>query len=130
MFSAHLSRTNTIPREYIYFVAGVALVASLLIAIASVASGEVKKAAMRDSALNSQRSAAANCVETRRGAELNNCLRQTRQDSNGDPVQVADSHNEPPKTVVSSENTGSGLSAGVVDESGQALTQTSFGNQR
>ena len=130
MFSAHLSRTNAMLREYIYFGAGVALVASLLIAIASVASGEVKKAAMRDFALNSQRSAAASCVETRRGAELNNCLRQARQDSNADAMQAAGSDNEPPKTVVSSENTGSGLSAGVVDASGQALTQTSFGNQR
>lgn len=130
MFSAHLSRTNTMPREYIYFGAGVALVASLLIAIASVASGEVKKAAMRDSALNSQRSAAANCVETRRGAELNNCLRQARQDSNGDPVQAAGSHNEPSKTVVGAENTGSGRGASVVDASGQGLVQASFGNQR
>ena len=130
MFSAHLSRTNTMPREYIYFGAGVALVASLLIAIASVASGEVKKAAVRDSALNSQRSAAANCVETRRGAELNNCLRQARRDSNGDPVQVAGSDNEPSKTVVSAENTGLGRSASVVDASGQGLIQASFGSQR
>ena len=129
MFSAHLSRTSTMPREYIYFGAGVALVASLLIAIASVASGEVKKAAMRDSALNSQRSAAANCVETRRGAELNNCLRQARRDSNGDPVQLA-SDNEPSRAVVSAENTGSGRSASVVDASGQGLVQASFGNQR
>ena len=130
MFSAHLSRTNTIPREYIYFGAGVALLASLLIAIASVASGEVKKAAMRDSALNSQRSAAAKCVETRRGAELNNCLRQARRDFNGDPVQVAGSDNEPSKTVVSAENTGLGRSASVVDASGQGLIQASFGSQR
>ena len=130
MFSAHLSRTNTMPREYIYFGAGVALVASLLIAIASVASGEVKKAAMRDSALNSQRSAAANCVETRRGAELNNCLRQARQDSNGDPLQAAGSHNESLKTDVSADNSGSGRGASVVDASGQGLVQASFGNQR
>ena len=129
MFSAHLSRTSTMPREYIYFGAGVALVASLLIAIASVASGEVKKAAMRDSALNSLRSAAANCVETRRGAELNNCLRQARRDFNGDPVQLA-SDNEPSRAVVSAENTGSGRSASVVDASGQGLVQASFGNQR
>ena len=128
MFSAHLSRTNTIPREYIYFGAGVVLVASLLIAIASVASGVVKKAAMRDSALNSQRSASASCVETRRGAELNNCLRQARQDSNDDAVQAAGNDNEPPKTVVSSENTG--RSPAVVDASGQGLIQASFGNQR
>ncbi|MBC7598011.1 MAG: hypothetical protein H7238_03235 [Polaromonas sp.] len=85
---------------------------------------------MRDSALNSQRSAAANCVETRRGAELNNCLRQARRDSNGDPVQVAGSDNEPSRAVVSAENTGSGRSASVVDASGQGLVQASFGNQR
>ena len=130
MFSAHLSRTNAMPRGYIYFGAGVALVASLLIAIASVASGEVKKAAMRDFALNSQRSAAASCVETRRGADLNNCLRQARQDSKADAMQAAGIANEPPKTVVSLENTGSGRSEGLVDASGQALTQTSFGSQR
>jgi hypothetical protein len=130
MFSAHLPRTNTIPREYIYFGAGVALVASLLIAIASVASGEVQKAAMRDSALASQRSAAANCVETRRGAELNRCLRLARRDSNGDPVQVAGSDNDSSRTAVSAENTGLGRNASVVNGSGQGLIQASFGSLR
>jgi hypothetical protein len=130
MFSAHLPRTNTIPREYIYFGAGAALVASLLIAIASVASGEVQKAAMRDSALASQRSAAANCVETRRGADLSSCLRQARRNSSGDPTPVAGDGNEPSKTEAAIENTGFGRNASVVNASGQGLIQASFGSLR
>ena len=130
MFSAHLPRINTIPREYIYFAAGVALVASLLIAIASVASGEVQKAATRDSALASQRSAAANCVETRRGAELNSCLRQAWRDSSGDPMQVSSNGKEPSRTVAAAENTVLDRNASVVNASGQGLIQASFGSLR
>ena len=130
MFSTHLPRINTVPREYIYFGAGVVLVISLLITIASVASGEVKKAAMRDSTLASQRSAAASCVETRRGVELNSCLKQAWRDSSGDSVQVAGNGNAPSRTVAAAEATGFGRSATVANVSAQGFMPASFVNLR
>ena len=120
MFSTHLPRTNTVPREVIYFGAGVALLVSLLIAIASVASGEVKKAAMRDSALASQRSAAAYCVETRRGAALNSCLKLAW----GEDSRAALS-----TTAAAADNTVYPRSAGA-KASGPGFMQSSIGNLR
>ena len=129
MFSTHLPRIHSVPREYIYFGVGMALVVSLLIAIASVASGEVQKAAMRDSALASQRSAAAYCVENRRGAELNSCLKQAWRDSSGDTVQVAGTGNAPSRTVAVADNTVFLRNAPTANAA-QSFMQTSFGNLR
>ena len=120
MFSTHMPRINTVPREYIYFGAGGVLLVSLLIAIASVATGEVKKAAIRDSALASQRSAAAYCMETRRGAELNGCLKLAWGDASG---------GVPSTTVAAADNSGFARSAGV-KASGPGFIQASVGNLR
>jgi len=88
MFSAHLPTHlptySTVPREYLYFGAGLVLVVSLLVAIATVASGEVKKAQARDSLLASRNSAMAHCVETLRGTALNACMRQARAEQYND----------------------------------------------
>lgn len=88
MFSAHLPTHfpsyNTVPREYLYFGAGLVLVVSLLVAIAAVASGEVKKAHARDSVLASRNSAIAYCVENLRGTALNTCMRQAMTDQYND----------------------------------------------
>jgi hypothetical protein len=84
MFSAHLPTHfpshNTVPREYLYFGAGLVLVVSLLVAIAAVASGEVKKAQARESLLASRNSAIAYCLENLRGTALNTCMQQARTD--------------------------------------------------
>lgn len=130
MFSSHMPRINTVPREYIYLGVGVVLVVSLLIAIASVASGEVRKAAMRDSSLASQRSAAAYCVETRRGVELNTCLKQAWRDSSGDPVMADASGNAPSRTVAAADTNSFGRSAAVANVSAQGFIPASFGNLR
>lgn len=130
MFSTHLPRIHSVPREYIYFGAGVVLVISLLIAIASVASGEVHKAALRDTALASQRSAAAFCVETRRGAELNSCLKQAWRDSSGEPVQVAANSSKLPSATLAAETSGFGRHAGGANVSAQGFMQASFGQLR
>lgn len=129
MFSTHLPRIHSVPREYIYFGVGMVLVVSLLIAIASVASGEVKKAAMRDSALASQRTAAAYCVETRRGAELNSCLSQAWRDSSGEAVQVATNH-APSRTIAVADGTVFSRGAPVANATSQGFMQVSLGNLR
>lgn len=130
MFSAHLPRINNVPRELIYFGTGVVLLVSLLIAIASVASGEVKKAAMRDSALASQRSAAAHCVETRRGAALNSCVRLAWADSGGEMVQGPGVGNEPSRTVAADDNTVILRNATVANASGRGSMQATSGGFR
>ena len=130
MFSTHLPRVHSVPREYLFMGAGVVLVISLLIAIASVASGEVKKAAMRDTTLASQRSAAAYCVETQRGAALNSCFKQAWQDASGESVQVAGAESAPFRTVVAAENSGFAPSAAVANVSTQGFVQASFGKLR
>ncbi len=78
MFSTHLPKVNNIPREYLYVGIGLVAFIGLLIALAAVAAGEVKKAQLRGSLLASQHTAAAYCVETTRGAALNQCMRQAR----------------------------------------------------
>lgn len=78
MFSSHLPKIHNLPREYMYAGAGLLLVIGLLVGIAMVATGQVKKAELREAMLASQRTAAVYCLETLRGAELNKCLVQAQ----------------------------------------------------
>jgi hypothetical protein len=78
MFSSHLPKIHTVPREYIFAGAGLLLVVSMLVGIAMVASGQVKKAELRESMLASQRTAMVQCMETLGGAELNKCIIQAQ----------------------------------------------------
>lgn len=100
MFSTHLPQAHTVHREYFYLGAGVVLIASLLAAIAMVASGEVKKAQARDSMLASQQTAVAYCVETLRGAALSNCMRHARADMYNDGAKSTLAVNEPSGAVM------------------------------
>jgi len=92
MFSSHLPKMNTVPREYLFAGIGLVIVISLLVGIASVASAQVRKAELRDSMLASQRSAMASCVATLGGVELNKCLIQARAepDRYSRPTTLAD----------------------------------------
>jgi hypothetical protein len=74
MFSSHLPKVHTVPREYLFAGAGLMLVVGMLVGIAIVASGQVKKAELRETLLASQRIAMVQCMETLGGAELNKCL--------------------------------------------------------
>jgi hypothetical protein len=78
MFSSHLPKVHTVPREYLVAGAGLLLVVGMLVGIAMVASGEVKKAELRESMLASQRIAMVQCMETLGGAELNKCIIQAQ----------------------------------------------------
>ena len=78
MFSSHLPKVHTVPREYLFAGAGLLLVVGMLIGIATVASGQVKKAELRESMLASQRIAMVQCMETLGGAELNKCIIQAQ----------------------------------------------------
>jgi len=78
MFSSHLPKINSLPREYMFAGAGLLLVVGMLVGIAIVASGQVKKAELRESMLASQRTAMVSCLETLGGAALNKCLIQAQ----------------------------------------------------
>lgn len=78
MFSSHLPKVHTVPREYLFAGAGLMLVVGMLVGIAMVASGQVRKAELRESMLASQRIAIVQCMETLGGAELNKCLIQAK----------------------------------------------------
>lgn len=83
MFSSHLPKIHTVPREYLFAGAGLLLVVSMLVGIAMVASGQVKKAELRESALVTQRIAMVQCVETLGGSELNKCIIQAKASPDG-----------------------------------------------
>ncbi|MDO8385902.1 MAG: hypothetical protein Q7T13_05800 [Polaromonas sp.] len=78
MFSSHLPKVHTVPREYLFAGAGLLLVVGMLVGIAMVAGGQVKKAELRESMLASQRTAMVQCMETLGGAELNKCIIQAQ----------------------------------------------------
>lgn len=78
MFSSHLPKIHSVPREYLFAGAGLALVVGMLIGIAMVATGQVKKAELRESMLASQRNATVQCLQSFGGAELNKCMIQAK----------------------------------------------------
>lgn len=84
MFTSHMPPVNQIPRQYFYLGAGVALIVGLLVGMAVVASGEVKKAQARDLVLASQKNAMTYCVENLRGSAFNACMQKARADSFND----------------------------------------------
>ena len=83
MFSSHLQKVDSVPRDYFFLGGGLFLIVALLLAFAALAEGEMKKAQLRDSLDASQRSAVAYCVETLRGVALNNCVHQAKADNYG-----------------------------------------------
>ena len=119
MFSSHLPKVHTVPRDFIFVGAGLLLVVSLLLGIAMVASGQVKKAELRESLLASQRTAMVQCVETLRGAQLNNCIIQAKAvpDAVGRVTTLAD-------------NSGFSRSAAVVAGSSQGFIPVGFSTHR
>ncbi|MDP1567070.1 MAG: hypothetical protein Q8L91_12525 [Polaromonas sp.] len=78
MFSSHLPEAHTVPRHYLFAGAGLMLVVGMLVGIAMVAGGQVKKAELRESMLAAQRTAMVQCMENLGGAELNKCIIQAQ----------------------------------------------------
>ena len=105
MFSTHLPPARSLPREYLYLGAGVALIVGLLASIAMVANGEVKKAQARESMLASQQTAVAYCVENLRGAALSTCMRHARAEVYNDGAKSTLAGNEPAGAVMAASQT-------------------------
>lgn len=124
MFTYPTLSINTIPRQYFYIGAGIAVILGLLVGIASVASGEVKKAQARDSLLASQKSAMTYCVENLRGSAFNACMQQAR----------AESYNDGSRTSIVNDiaKNGAVLAGGplATPSSSQGLMPTSFSTVR
>ena len=119
MFSSHLPKVHTVPREYLFAGAGLLLVVSMLVGIAMVASGQVKKAELRESMLASQRTAMVQCMETLGGAELNKCIIQAQ----GEPDVAA-------RTTLADNSAGFSRSTVASSGSGKGLIPVAFSAHR
>lgn len=78
MFSSHLPKIHSVPREYLFAGVGLLLVVGMLVGIAMVAGGQVQRAELRESMLAAQRVAIVQCMETLGGSELNKCIIQAQ----------------------------------------------------
>lgn len=120
MFSSHLPKVQTVPREFLFAGAGLLLVVGLLVSIAMVASGQVKKAELRESMLASQRIAMVQCLETLGGAELNKCI-----------IQAQASPDAVTRTTTLADNSGSFSRGNAVSAgSSQGFIPVSFSTHR
>jgi hypothetical protein len=119
MFSSHLPKVHTVPREYLFAGAGLLLVVSMLVGIAMVASGQVKKAELRESMLASQRTAMVQCMETLGGAELNKCI-----------IQAKASPDAAGRTTLADNSASFSRSTSVSASAGQGLIPVAFSTHR
>ncbi len=119
MFSSHLPKVHTVPREYLFAGAGLLLVVGMLVGIAMVASGQVKKAEAREAALASQRIAMVQCMETMGGAELNKCI-----------IQAQAAPDEVSRTTLADNSVGFSRSTAGSAGSAQGLIPVAFSAHR
>ena len=73
MFSDHLPKIEQTSRGNFFLIAGVLVLACQLLAMVVVAEGQVKKAELRESQLQSERMVVAQCIENVKGAALSTC---------------------------------------------------------
>ncbi|WP_372826964.1 hypothetical protein [Polaromonas sp.] len=111
MFSSHLPKISNTPRQYIYTGVGLLLVIGMLIGIATVASGQVQKAELRESMLASQQTAVMHCFETQLGAALNKCIvrAKTTPERDSRVTTMADNSGAFTRASVVSSGNGKGL---------------------
>ena len=119
MFSTHLPKVHTVPREYLMAGGGLLLVIGMLAGIAMVASGQVQKAEQREAMLASQRIAMVQCMETLGGAELNQCIIQAQ----ASPQAVG-------RTTLADNSAGFSRSTAMSAGSGQGLIPVAFSTHR
>ena len=81
MFSDHMRKIDTISGRTLLMLAAGLVIVCQLIAMALVADGQVKKAELRESNLNSQRLAMARCFEVNPRSDRDSCLMQASADT-------------------------------------------------
>lgn len=118
MFSNHLPKLHSVPRQYLHVGAAVLVLVVMLTGFVSVANGQVRKAELRESLLASQKTAIAYCMEVKRGAEMNSCIHQAKADTEGQQTS----------TVVA--NTAGFSRSAAVPSSVQSLVPVSFSAHR
>ncbi|MDB5964041.1 MAG: hypothetical protein JWQ72_541 [Polaromonas sp.] len=93
MFSEHLHKADRPSYRPVWLAAGAVAIVCQMGAMAMVAEGQVKKAALRESELTSQRIAVAQCFENNLGPARKDCVSQASTTRNPSlPVnQMADS---------------------------------------
>lgn len=119
MFSSHLPEAHTVPRHYLFAGAGLMLVVGMLVGIAMVAGGQVKKAELRESMLATQRTAMVQCMENLGGAELNKCI-----------IQAQASPDDANRTTLADNSTSFTRSTAMAAGSSQGLIPVVFSAHR
>lgn len=74
MFTRIADHIAESPRESLFFAVLAVVAAGLLVALYLVCSGQVHRAAMRDSVLKTQREAVASCLDASHRATLTSCV--------------------------------------------------------
>lgn len=81
MFSDHLPKINQTAGSNLFVIAGALVIVCQLVAMVLVADGQVKKAEVRESQMQSQRQAVVKCLENAQGAELSTCTTRVHSDN-------------------------------------------------
>ena len=81
MFSDHLPKIDQNAARSLFVIAGALVMVCQLVAMVVVADGQVKKAEVRESQLQSQRLVVAQCLETARGVALSGCTDRGTSDN-------------------------------------------------
>ena len=81
MFSDRLPKIDQTAGSNLFVIAGALVMVCQLVAMVVVADGQVKKAEVRESQMQSQRQVVAKCLESAQGAELSACTTQVYSDN-------------------------------------------------
>ena len=81
MFSDHLPKIDQTAGRHLLVIAGALVMVFQLLAMVAVADGQVKKAEVRESQMQSQRQVMAQCLESAKGAELSTCTTRVYSDN-------------------------------------------------
>ena len=84
MFSDHLPKIDHTARHNLFVIAAALVMVCQLVAMVVVADGQVKKAEVRESQMQSQRLVVAQCLENTKGAALSSCTAPVYSDNRQD----------------------------------------------
>ena len=93
MFSEQLQKIERTSSRNLFLIAAVLVIFCQLVAMAMVADGQVKKAALREAQLSAQNVASASCFETSAKFDVNNCVRQLQAENSPNIINTVTGYN-------------------------------------
>ena len=108
MFSDHLPKIDPTARHNLFVIAAALVMVCQLVAMVVVADGQVKKAEIRESQMQSQRLVVSQCLENTKGAASSSCTAPVYSDNRQDSSmsQVDDRTEERRQSTQGSANDG------------------------